>query len=239
MQWHSFGKTNRSLHLLTLITTTDGSHTLRNELLQETYHSVHGAIQESAHVFIKHGLHYALDRDQPDKLTVLEVGFGTGLNTLLTAMDKATAGVEICYDTIEAFPVPIEHVRLLNYPDMLGRDEVGDLFERIHMASWGDSHLLKSGFTFCKVQTDLCKTQLEKSHYDIVYFDAFAPAKQPELWTLEVISLVVDALKPRGIFVTYSAKGQLKRDLVGLGMRLEVQKGPPGKAEMIRAIKDK
>lgn len=191
------------------------------------------------HVFIKHGLHYAIDRDQPKKLNILEIGFGTGLNTLLTAVDQKALRVDICYDTIEAFPVPLDQVDLLNYPDLLGREEVGNLFDRVHQVSWGEAHSLKAGFTFRKIQTDLCKTQLEKSHYDIVYFDAFAPAKQPELWTLEIISLVVGSLKPRGIFVTYSAKGQLKRDLVGLGMRLEVQKGPPGKAEMIRAIKDK
>ncbi|MCB0487068.1 MAG: tRNA (5-methylaminomethyl-2-thiouridine)(34)-methyltransferase MnmD [Cyclobacteriaceae bacterium] len=225
--------------MLTLITTTDGSHTLRNEILQETYHSIHGAIQESMHVFIKHGLHYAIDRDQDKQMNILEVGFGTGLNSLLTAVDEKALNVNICYDTIEAFPVSLEHVRLLNYSDIVGRDKVGDLFDRLHQVSWGEVHSLKAGFTFRKIHSDLCKTQLEKSHYDIVYFDAFAPTKQPELWTLEIISLVVRSLKPRGIFVTYSAKGQLKRDLVGLGMKLEIQKGPPGKAEMTRAIKDK
>lgn len=191
------------------------------------------------HVFIKHGLHYAINRDQPKKLSILEVGFGTGLNTLLTAIDQSALNVDICYDTIEAFPVPLEHVRSLNYPDILGRDEVEELFVRAHQVSWNESHSLKAGFTFRKIHSDLCKTELEKSHYDIVYFDAFAPAKQPELWTLDVISLVVGSLKHRGIFVTYCAKGQLKRDLMSLGMKLEIEKGPPGKAEMTRAIKDK
>lgn len=190
-------------------------------------------------MFIKHGLHYAIDRDQPKKLNILEVGFGTGLSTLLTATDQKALSVDIYYDTIEAFPVPMEQVTMLNYPDILGQAEVGDLFNRAHQVSWGAPHFLKAGFTFRKIHCDLCKTQLEKSHYDIVYFDAFAPAKQPELWTLEIISLVVGSLKHGGIFVTYSAKGQLKRDLASLGMKLEIQKGPPGKAEMTRAIKDK
>lgn len=225
--------------MLKLLTTSDGSHTLQHELLQETYHSIHGAIQESAHVFIRHGLHYALDRDKPTSLSILEVGFGTGLNALLTILEQSAANVSIGYDTVEAFPVPNNQIRLLNYPERIGSAVARSLFNEIHECPWGKAHVLKAGFTIRKIHSDVRQTQLQKSHYDIVYYDAFAPGKQPELWTLEIISLVVGLLKPRGIFVTYSAKGQLKRDLLSLGMKLEVQKGPPGKAEMIRAIKDK
>ncbi len=219
---------------LKIITTTDGSHSVLNEELNETYHSVHGAIQESSHVFIHHGLECFLARKEQNSISILEVGFGTGLNALLTIDKVRDTNVVIGYMAIEAFPVEKEVWGALNYTHSIGLKEH---FTSLHQLPWNEEYRITPQFSLFKAATTLQQVELNENSYDVVYFDAFAPGKQPELWTIEMLRKIVDAMKSKSIFVTYCAKGQLKRDLRNLGLTVESLPGPPGKREMIRATK--
>ncbi|MEI9918861.1 MAG: tRNA (5-methylaminomethyl-2-thiouridine)(34)-methyltransferase MnmD [Bacteroidota bacterium] len=203
--------------MIKIITTSDGSHSLLNEELDETYHSKHGAVQESMHVFIKNGLEYY----PKDDVNIFEVGFGTGLNALLTALSNK----RVNYTAIEAFPISEEIVNLLNYSPQ-------DLLKQLHI----NPKFEITNFKLNKIHTTLQSITLDPI-YDIIFFDAFAPSKQPEMWEFPMIEKVCNALVPGGLFVTYCAKGQLKRDLKTLGMQVETLVGPPGKKEMVRATK--
>jgi tRNA U34 5-methylaminomethyl-2-thiouridine-forming methyltransferase MnmC len=214
-----------------LILTQDGSHSLLHEQLNETYHSTHGAIQESKHVFIEKGL-MEFPPGKQEKLRVLEVGFGTGLNALLAFEFGERSSRTVEYHTLEAFPLSRDIWSQLNYVESLG---MRDTFEMLHSVSWGNTHLLGKHFEFCKTNVLLQDAALLAGNYNVVFFDAFAPSKQPEMWTEGVLSKVCDAIAPGGIFVTYCAKGQLKRDLRSIGMLVETLPGPPGKKEMVRA----
>ena len=211
-----------------IITTEDGSHSLFDEQLNETYHSTRGAVGESMHVFVEHGLKYF---SQPKTLKVFEVGFGTGLNALLTAQYAKKHAIAIDYVTLEPFPVSQEVVAQLNYGD-----EDQQLFRTIHDAPWG----LKSGvmpyFTITKHQEKLASFQTDQQ-FDIVFFDAFAPSKQAELWTMEPLQTCFDLLKQGGILTTYCAQGQFKRNLRAIGFEVQALAGAMGKKEMVRAIK--
>lgn len=213
---------------LEIIITADGSHTLRNKQLDETYHSVHGAIQESMHVFIENGLRYYHQASQPRDIYILEIGFGTGLNALLVMQYSRAANIHIHYTTLEPYPLSREVWSTLNYPD-----EQGD-FTRIHTAPWGEVVDLRPEFTLYKQETSLQQARLT-GLVDVIFFDAFAPSVQPELWRIDTLKKVTDMLVPLGLFVTYSAKGQLKRDLKALGLKVETLPGPPGKLQMVRA----
>jgi tRNA U34 5-methylaminomethyl-2-thiouridine-forming methyltransferase MnmC len=217
-----------------LIVTSDGSHSLLNETLNETYHSVHGAIQESLHVFIKNGLSYYLEKHSPSVVSIFEVGFGTGLNALLSVKAMQNTNITARYVSIEAFPIGEGLWSGLNYTSTLGCD---DTFALLHQSPWEKVIQISERFELLKLHTPLEKVQLTDSSFDLVFFDAFAPNKQPELWTVEMLRKVVSAMKSNGVFVTYSAKGQLKRDLKELGLNVETLAGPPGKKEMVRAVK--
>jgi len=207
--------------VIRIITTSDGSHSLLNTELDETYHSRHGALQESLHVFIKNGLE-VLDLDE---INIFEVGFGTGLNALLAAQSNK----KINYTSIEAFPLPEEVYSQLNY-------EPRTLLQDLHRAAWNfKSQILNLSLT--KLHTTLEAVQLPPNHFNIIFFDAFAPSKQPSMWELPMLKKVCDSLTQGGLFVTYCAKGQLKRDLRSLGLEVETLPGPPGKKEMVRARK--
>jgi tRNA U34 5-methylaminomethyl-2-thiouridine-forming methyltransferase MnmC len=211
--------------------TGDGSHSLLNEALNETYHSRHGAVRESQHVFIEHGLHYLLENQKRQFISILEVGFGTGLNALLTITEAVLKNFKVGYTSLETFPIPLEIWTTLNYPDPY------HLFRELHQAKWHTGVDINSNFRLMKLQKSLQEVELESQHYDLIYFDAFAPNKQPELWEYKMLEKVAGAIKPGGIFVTYCAKGQLKRDLKTMGLMVESLPGPPGKREMVRAIK--
>jgi len=219
---------------LTIITTGDGSHSLRNEALNETYHSVHGAVQESVHVFIRSGLAHRLQDSHDKPLSIFEVGFGTGLNALLTVNYALENAVPIAYTAIEAFPVPEEIWRTLNYAST---EEALKRFHSLHEVPWETEQPIVSSFRLRKMHTTLEDMLLPASSFDVIYFDAFAPNKQPDLWTLPMLEKVSTLLKPGGVFVTYCAKGQLKRDLKSLGLTTETLPGPPGKKEMVRATR--
>jgi tRNA U34 5-methylaminomethyl-2-thiouridine-forming methyltransferase MnmC len=219
---------------LELIVTSDGSHSLLNTALDETYHSRHGALRESLHVFIKHGLHFFEEKNHPNKISILEIGFGTALNALLTAQDVIGKAIQVEYTSLEAFPVEEEIWSRLNYAET---DESKFLFKKLHQASWSNPELIQSNFVLTKLHTTLQQVDLSASSFDVIYFDAFAPNKQPEMWDLSMLQKVVERLSSHGVFVTYCAKGQLKRDLKSLGLNVETLPGPPGKKEMVRATR--
>lgn len=224
---------------VTLFETKDGSSSLLHTELNETYHSTHGALQESIYVFIERGFAEVINQSKK-QISILEIGFGTGLNALLTMLEAQRNQVNVSYETLEAYPLPPEIVTKLNYTQLLAAKEgptVFPLFDSLHSASWNELNHVQPNFTLLKRIEDLLKAPFEKEKFDLVYYDAFAPDKQPHLWELPVLEKVVSALKPGGIFVTYSAKGQLRRDLIALGLTVKKLPGPPGKREMIQAIK--
>jgi tRNA U34 5-methylaminomethyl-2-thiouridine-forming methyltransferase MnmC len=219
---------------LTIITTSDGSHSLVNTALNETYHSTHGAIQESLHVFIKNGFDFLLQQNTEPEIHILEMGFGTGLNVLLTLQGRSHK--KVFYTSLEAYPINVSIASQLNYPAALPGDDRNE-FIRLHTLPWDRESEMNSNFYFTKLNTKLEEAHLEQGKYDLVYYDAFAPSKQPAMWELSVLRKVAEAMKPNGVFVTYCAKGQLKRDLKSLGFFVETLSGPPGKKEMVRAVK--
>jgi tRNA U34 5-methylaminomethyl-2-thiouridine-forming methyltransferase MnmC len=219
---------------LDIITTSDGSHSLFNKELNETYHSQHGAIQESIHVFINKGLKYFVEKFSPVSVSIFEVGFGTGLNALLTLQEAIHSKINFNYTTIEAFPLEKSVWSQLNYGDELSLSEE---FKKIHEAEWDRAIDIFPNFKLLKLKTTLQEIPADFLFQNIIFFDAFAPSKQPEMWEMKILEKVVHFLTSNGIFVTYCAKGQLKRDLKSLGMHVETLTGPPGKKEMVRGLK--
>ncbi|HEY9046493.1 MAG TPA: tRNA (5-methylaminomethyl-2-thiouridine)(34)-methyltransferase MnmD [Ohtaekwangia sp.] len=217
-----------------IITTSDGSHSLLNTALDETYHSRHGAVQESIHVFIKEGLDHLLTLKSSKSISILEVGFGTGLNALLTVQRAMEIPASIHYTSLETYPVPEDIWSKLNYIDAVGLKEK---FDQLHRAAWNQEVEILPNFTLQKLTTPLQQIDFS-NRFDLIYFDAFAPNKQPEMWELPVLERVIKSMHARSIFVTYCAKGQLKRDLKSLGLTVETLAGPPGKKEMVRGIKE-
>ena len=222
---------------LEIITTSDGSHSLLNTALNETYHSVHGAIQESAYVFIKNGLEYFIQLSKPQQISILEVGFGTGLNALMTLQSSLQGDMPIHYTTLEVYPINSETTQLLNYARLLNFLNADHYFLRLHEGPWEKEQAIEKNFYIKKLKSKIQDTDFLPSSFDLIYFDAFAPSKQPEMWEMNVMKKIVEAMKPGAVFVTYCAKGQLKRDLKSLGLIVETLLGPPGKKEMVRAIK--
>ena len=220
--------------MLQIITTKDGSQSLLNPELNETYHSIHGAKQESLHVFIRNGLEFLVQHSAKQSVKILEIGFGTGLNALLTSNYAKENGVAVEYTTLEAFPVNESIWQQLNYTQTESERET---FYKLHHGSWDQWTEVMPGFMLKKLNATLQLVSLDHDYFDLVYFDAFAPNKQPEMWELPMLQKTINALTVGGIFVTYCAKGQLKRDLASLGTRVEPLQGPPGKREMIRAEK--
>lgn len=217
-----------------IFSTQDGSHSLYSHQFRDTYHSRYGAIQESKHVFIQAGLFYKLPCAKT--LHILEMGFGTGLNAYLTFLESASRDIRVLYDTIEAFPVSQEEAGQLNYPAILSASQTEAVFFKMHSLSWGEPHQLSPQFTFRKWQEDLLAFHLPES-VDLIYFDAFSPETQPELWEPPVWEKLFKALNQEGILVTYCAKGIVKRHLRNAGFKVESLPGPPGKREMTRATK--
>lgn len=223
-----------------IITTEDGSHSLYHEGLKETYHSFHGALRESLHVFIDKGLRFWRTKEGlPKEVHIFEVGLGTGLNALLTAQFAVEHKLKVYYHSIEPFPLQEEIIKSLNYATQISDGEYQELFFSIHQAEWKKEVSLSEYFTLFKQNTTLQTIELSKyKAYDLIYFDAFAPSKQADMWDLDLIQKCFNFLKNGGVFVTYSAKGQLKRDLKNVGFEVETVPGPPGKKEMVRGIKN-
>jgi tRNA U34 5-methylaminomethyl-2-thiouridine-forming methyltransferase MnmC len=217
-----------------LQSTADGSHTIAIPEMQVTYHSKHGAIQESMHVFIEAGLKPVLAQGHTG-INLLEMGFGTGLNALLTAMyspEKQT----IQYVAIEAYPIEDSISGSLNYCELLNAPELEPVFRKMHAAAWSKPIAITPSFTLLKIQGRLQDYQPVQK-FNLVYFDAFAPNAQPELWTTEIFTRLYNTLEEEGILVTYCSKGDVRRALIAAGFTVEKIPGPPGKREMLRAIK--
>ncbi len=223
-------------------TTADGSSTLYVPALDEQYHSRNGAWQESEHVFIAAGLRpllaAGLGHYNRPPLHVLEVGLGTGLNALLTlkAVTNAEQGAIICYDALETLPLPAAIVEALAQdwaadPDML------HYFRKLHALPWNVVQDLGVEFSLLKRQEPAQTAQLPAAHYDLIYFDAFAPEKQPRLWTATMFERLYAAAAPGAVLVSYCAQGQFRRNLSAAGWRTEKLPGPLGKREMTRAVK--
>jgi tRNA U34 5-methylaminomethyl-2-thiouridine-forming methyltransferase MnmC len=211
--------------------TADGSHTLYVRALDEHYHSHFGALTESKHIFINAGLASL----KSNKVSILEVGFGTGLNVLLTSMYAQDNQVTVQYVTLDKYPLDPSLLFQLNYPTITGT-EGRELFESIHSAPWETPVKLTPWFTLEKRLTDLTSMSVE-GLFDLVYFDAFGPGKQPEMWSREVMQKIAGVTHPGSVFVTYSAKGELKRILRALDFEVALLPGPPGKRVMTRAVK--
>ena len=216
--------------------TEDGSHTIYIPELDETYHSTHGAIRESTYVFIEQGLKYVAGRGSVEKIRIFEVGFGTGLNALLSALYTKKKRISMEYESIEAFPLNRSEVQKLNYAGLIKQFRSKEIFQKIHESPWGKWIDISSGFQLRKINLKLQDYKV-KEQFDLCFFDAFAPSKQPEMWTKEILEKMYALLTTNGVLVTYCAKGQLKRDLKSMGFEVETLPGPPGKFEMVRAIK--
>jgi len=213
-----------------IIESTDGSHTLFVPELDEHYHSVHGAIQESMHVFIEAGLR----NQEKIELNIFEAGFGTGLNALLTLNEALDNNLKIHFTSIEKYPLSKEEASHLNYAKLLEKNQKEFTF--MHEANWEETVPVNSSFSLEKLKGDLKNISLTKK-YDLIYFDAFAPEKQPDLWSEEIFQKMYDISAPNGILVTYCAKGVVRRTMQAVGYTVERIPGPPGKRQMLRATK--
>ncbi len=218
-----------------LQTTADGSHTLFVPDLNEHYHSTHGALQESELVFIQNGLHHIPSCIK--EINLLEVGFGTGLNALLTVVEAKKQRRKINYIAIEPNPVDKEIIANLNFASVIGGTEAAGYFNKIHEAGWVYPAFLSDYFIISKIQAQLQDITLLDQQFHLVYFDAFGPDVQPELWTEKVFEQLYKCLKPEGILVTYSCKGTVKRALKSARFTIEKLPGPVGKREVLRATK--
>ncbi len=214
-----------------IILTEDGSHTLFVPELSEHYHSIHGAVQESQFIFINS----CLKHTDLNPVSIFEVGFGTGLNAYMTAIESSKANRKIYYTSIEKYPLPAEITGRLNYSGLFPGSEAR-LFSLIHSCPWNTPIEITSTFTLTKIEGDLTKAAPE-GPYDLIYFDAFGPDKQPEMWTGEVFEKISSLTVTGGVFVTYSAKGSVQRSLKKAGFDVTLLPGPPGKRQIIRAVK--
>lgn len=237
---------------LVLIKTGDGSHTLFVPELNEHYHSTYGAIQESQHIFIEAGLRLRIDdlrysmtttSDRCDPLSehpvidILEIGFGTGLNALLTLIEAEKTGIHIHYTSIEANPLGENIWRKMNYPELLCSSDNSLLFEKLHQADWNKKVEISPFFTLNKIHKSLENFHPPYEQFNLIYFDAFNPDVQPVLWTEQVFRSLFCCMVSGGILVTYSVKGIVVRALKAAGFIVEKLPGPPGKRQILRARK--
>ena len=212
--------------------TNDGSNTLFVPELNEHYHSIKGALTESEHIFIRMGLEHCAKTD----ISLLEIGFGTGLNAFLTLLKAEETGRHVNYTTIEKFPLDEDIIRNLHYPE-LAAPEQADYFYEIHRAAWNTPQAVSPFFILHKIEGDFTDYRFE-GKYDLIYFDAFAPEKQPEMWSQELFDYLYSLMNPGGILTTYCAKGAVRRMMQTSGFIIERLPGPPGgKREILRGTR--
>lgn len=217
-----------------IIKTADGSHTIRIEQWDEQYHSKHGAISESYHVFIEHGLRCV----KKENIAILEMGFGTGLNALISLIEAQAMSLQVEYTAVEAYPVPQKEWQMLNYAEQLNAPEYDEHFQLMHKSPWENTVQISENFSLTKLKEDMALVKKEEE-FNLIYFDAFGYRVQPELWDLEVFRNMYHSLKDGGILVTYAAKGVVRRNMQAVGFDVERLPGPPGKREMLRGRKSK
>jgi tRNA U34 5-methylaminomethyl-2-thiouridine-forming methyltransferase MnmC len=214
---------------------SDGSKTLLRDDLNETYHSRHGAIPESNHVFIGAGLHFGLNQWSTAEIQLLEIGFGTGLNAMLTALEAERLKLSVHYHALETVPLPYALVQDLGYFNEHPQ-EVQGMYQNLHEVTWEEEVKINNHFSLHKTQTAL-EHFVAPQAYHLIYFDAFAPDIQPELWQTSIFQMLYDCMHPQGILVTYSSKGDVRRSLMTAGFEVSKLEGPPRKRHMLRAIK--
>jgi tRNA U34 5-methylaminomethyl-2-thiouridine-forming methyltransferase MnmC len=229
-----------------VVITADGSSTIHLPDWDEQYHSKHGAIQEAYHVFIKHGLRYFyteyIDQEKNKtsnanrNISILEIGFGTGLNAFITFLEVEKLKLIANYVGVEAYPVSTEEIRLLNYTKELNEQDREAVFNQMHNVSWNENHDISPNFLLEKQKKFFSEID-DKDVYNIIYFDAFGARVQPELWTEAIFDSMYKSLKSGGVLVTYAAKGSVRRAMQAVGFTVERLEGPPGKREMLRGIK--
>ena len=217
---------------LKIVNTSDKSDTLYSSKFDEHYHSTFGAINESMHVFIQSGLNHC----KLKTIKIFEVGFGTGLNTILTYIESLKKGLTIEYSAIELYPVEINIIKQLNYLQSF-TDEQAKIFQLMHTCNWNEEFPITNQFKLKKINADFNKYLLAEN-YDLIYFDAFAPEKQPDLWSEENFKKIFNSTNINGILTTYSSKGVIKTNLRNSGFTITRLPGPVGKRHIIRAIKE-
>lgn len=215
-----------------IITTNDGSTTIHLPELNESYHSKHGAIQEAYHVFIKNGLSLF----EGKSVSILEIGFGTGLNSFITYLEAKKSNQIIDYVGVEAYPVVVEEALQMNYVKELNANQEAAIFKDMHEANWEEKKAISDDFSLTKRQ-QLFQDINDEDAYNLIYFDAFGFRVQPELWSLEVFQKMYNALKINGVIVTYACRSSIKNAMIECGFKVEKLPGAPGKREMLRAKK--
>lgn len=215
-----------------ILTTKDGSTTIHLPELDESYHSKHGAIQEAYHVFIKSGL--SLFEGKP--VSILEIGFGTGLNAFITYLEAKKTNQIINYVGVEAYPVLLDEALQMNYVSELNSNQESAIFSKVHECSWNEKHSISSNFSLTK-REQLFQDINDIEEFDLIYFDAFGFRVQPELWSLEIFQKMFTSLKSGGVLVTYACRSSIKNAMKDSGFVVEKLPGAPGKREMLRAIK--
>ena len=217
----------------TIIETADGSKTIFIPEMNEQYHSVNGAITESEYIFVNKGFMFQQKKDP----VIFEAGFGTGLNALLTAINAEKNNRPTTYYTIEKYPLANKIIKTLAYGDIIS-NEATNIYEKIHLCEWETTVQISPYFYIHKINADLIKFSVNTMPmFDIIYFDAFGPDKQPEIWTPEIFQKIYTNCSPGAVFVTYSAKGEIRRQLANIGFEIERLPGPPGKKHILRGIK--
>ena len=215
-----------------IIKTLDGSTTIHLPEWDECYHSKHGAIQEAYHVFIRNGL-YLMDEK---KISILEIGFGTGLNAFITLLEAQKNNLSIDYTGVEAYPVTKAEALIMNYCQELKAEAFESEYEKMHDCTWEEKHAFNSQFSLTKRKQFFQDIQ-DKNTFDLIYFDAFGFRVQPELWSTEIFRNMFEALKDNGVLVTYAARGVVKRSMQEVGFIVKKVPGPPGKREMMVGFK--
>lgn len=216
-----------------IIQTSDGSTTIHLPDWNENYHSKHGAIQEAKHVFIKNGLSLF----EGESVSILEIGFGTGLNAFITFLEAQNNDQSIDYVGVEAYPVSFEEVQQMNYVSELDAENESEIFKMMHESEWDATNKISDTFSLTK-RKQFFNEITDVQQFDLIYFDAFGYRVQPELWSTEIFQKMYNALKPGGYLVTYAARGVVKRSMQEVGFSVEKLEGPPGKREMFRAYKN-
>jgi len=219
-----------------IILTEDGSHTIFSEEVNQHYHSRFGALQESKHIFIDAGLCCEIIAPL-ETVSILEIGFGTGLNALLTYFRAKELNKTVYYETIEPYPLSLYEVALLNYPNLLSYTNANEIFTILHNTVWNKAQTISNNFTLLKRKMSATKATYTPNRFDLVYFDAFSPEVQPELWTKELFESIYNSMKNGSILLTYCSKGSVQKTFAECGFLIEKLSGPIGKREILRVKK--